>query len=159
MANTSAGGWHPDPTGRHQHRWWDGTQWTDQVADGGVTATDPMTPPPPGPALGQPPTAPGPSRSGTNWRLLGILGAVVVAAVAVAIVLVVVLGDDGTSRDEQVDVCVAAGSSRSQGECTIDEYLDNGGSLDELDADQDDYEDPEDLPPGLIEAAFSCLDR
>jgi hypothetical protein len=32
--------WHPDPTGRHQHRYWDGTRWTDWVADGGVTARD-----------------------------------------------------------------------------------------------------------------------
>lgn len=33
-------GWHPDPRGRHEHRYWDGTKWTDHVADGGVTATD-----------------------------------------------------------------------------------------------------------------------
>ena len=24
-----AGEWHPDPTGRHEYRWWDGQQWTD----------------------------------------------------------------------------------------------------------------------------------
>lgn len=29
-------GWHPDPWGQHAHRWWDGTQWTDQVHDGGT---------------------------------------------------------------------------------------------------------------------------
>ena len=33
--------WHPDPTGRHELRWWDGAAFTDQVADAGVTATDP----------------------------------------------------------------------------------------------------------------------
>ncbi len=33
--------WHPDPSGRHQYRLWDGTSWTDQVSDGGVVATDP----------------------------------------------------------------------------------------------------------------------
>jgi len=32
--------WHPDPSGRHQHRLWDGTQWSDQVADDGVISTD-----------------------------------------------------------------------------------------------------------------------
>lgn len=32
--------WHPDPTGRHDHRWWDGTQWTDHVADAGVASVD-----------------------------------------------------------------------------------------------------------------------
>jgi hypothetical protein len=25
--------WNPDPSGRHQHRWWDGRQWTSAVAD------------------------------------------------------------------------------------------------------------------------------
>ncbi|MCU1352709.1 MAG: Scramblase [Acidimicrobiales bacterium] len=43
MANPDPG-WHNDPTGRHQHRFWDGTEWTDQVADVGVTGSDPMTP-------------------------------------------------------------------------------------------------------------------
>lgn len=34
--------WHPDPTGRHQLRYWDGSRWTDHVADDGVTASDPV---------------------------------------------------------------------------------------------------------------------
>ena len=38
---TPPAAWHPDPTGRHQHRYWDGTRWTDWVADGGVTGRDP----------------------------------------------------------------------------------------------------------------------
>jgi hypothetical protein len=33
--------WQPDPTGRHQHRYWDGATWTDQVADAGGQSTDP----------------------------------------------------------------------------------------------------------------------
>lgn len=41
-AAPSAGAWHPDPTGRHQHRWYDGTTWTDQVADNGANSTDPI---------------------------------------------------------------------------------------------------------------------
>lgn len=32
--------WHPDPTGRHQQRYWDGSRWTGWVADGGVTGRD-----------------------------------------------------------------------------------------------------------------------
>lgn len=40
--NGSAAGWHPDPTGRHQYRYWDGSQWTDDVADAGVGAVDPV---------------------------------------------------------------------------------------------------------------------
>jgi cell division protein FtsB len=37
---TTPAGWHPDPTGRHEHRYWDGTKWTDHVGDAGVSATD-----------------------------------------------------------------------------------------------------------------------
>ena len=37
----NAAGWQPDPTGKHDHRYWDGTQWTDNVADAGVASTDP----------------------------------------------------------------------------------------------------------------------
>jgi hypothetical protein len=36
-----AAGWHPDPTGRHEHRYWDGARWTASVADGGESWTDP----------------------------------------------------------------------------------------------------------------------
>jgi hypothetical protein len=34
-------GWHADPHGRHEHRYWDGARWTDHVSDGGVQGTDP----------------------------------------------------------------------------------------------------------------------
>jgi len=52
--------WYGDPTGRHDHRWWDGEAWTAHVADGGVAAHDelddtgPQAPPAPptGPAWG-----------------------------------------------------------------------------------------------------------
>jgi uncharacterized RDD family membrane protein YckC len=40
-----AGEWHPDPTGRHQYRYWDGARWTDHVADGGVSGFDPLVAP------------------------------------------------------------------------------------------------------------------
>lgn len=36
-----APGWAADPYGRHQWRYWDGTRWTDQVADGSTQSTDP----------------------------------------------------------------------------------------------------------------------
>ena len=35
-------GWFPDPTGRHDHRWWDGVAWTAHVADAGVAGLDPL---------------------------------------------------------------------------------------------------------------------
>lgn len=40
---TIAAGWHTDPSGRHQHRYWDGTRWTDDVADGGAVTKDALT--------------------------------------------------------------------------------------------------------------------
>jgi len=38
MDNPAA--WHPDPTGRHQLRYWDGQDWTEHVSDHGVQAID-----------------------------------------------------------------------------------------------------------------------
>ncbi len=34
--------WKPDPTGRHDHRYWDGSTWTDNVSDAGVASSDPF---------------------------------------------------------------------------------------------------------------------
>lgn len=32
--------WYPDPCSRHESRYWDGTAWTDHVADGGDASVD-----------------------------------------------------------------------------------------------------------------------
>ncbi|MDQ1403826.1 MAG: hypothetical protein QOG03_2142 [Actinomycetota bacterium] len=53
----SPGGWHPDPGGRHELRYWDGTRWTDHVSDGGVQSTDALGPPPPPPSFTAGPSA------------------------------------------------------------------------------------------------------
>ena len=37
-------GWHADPTGRHQLRYWDGSDWTEHVQTQGRPAVDPMKP-------------------------------------------------------------------------------------------------------------------
>lgn len=50
-------GWFPDPTGRHDHRWWDGAAWTEHVADAGVAGRDPL------PAAGAVPTSAGSARA------------------------------------------------------------------------------------------------
>ncbi|MEV4350625.1 DUF2510 domain-containing protein [Actinoplanes sp. NPDC049596] len=34
--------WQHDPTGRYAHRWWDGTRWTNRVANGSFQAVDPL---------------------------------------------------------------------------------------------------------------------
>ncbi len=36
-------GWHPDPMGRHELRYWDGGQWTEHVTSNGRQTTDPPT--------------------------------------------------------------------------------------------------------------------
>jgi hypothetical protein len=40
-----APGWLVDPSGRHEQRYWSGSEWTEHVIDHGVPGTDP---PPPG---------------------------------------------------------------------------------------------------------------
>ena len=48
MAATSAAdsapipGWYPDPSMRHQARYWDGFKWTERVADDGTEGNDPV---------------------------------------------------------------------------------------------------------------------
>src|SRR5690606_24341019 len=37
-------GWHPDPTGRFDIRYWDGTLWTEHVGRAGVQTVDPLPP-------------------------------------------------------------------------------------------------------------------
>ncbi|WP_419917864.1 RDD family protein [Candidatus Poriferisocius sp.] len=39
----SISAWEPDPTGRHQYRWWDGERWTDQVANNGMQGVDSLS--------------------------------------------------------------------------------------------------------------------
>ena len=65
MANQVPPGWYADPTGGDRLRWWDGTQWTQQVRS---TAQTPLPPTPPPPSLSTPPP-PSPSSGhsfGTN---------------------------------------------------------------------------------------------
>jgi uncharacterized protein YxjI len=41
-AQTPTANWYPDPGGKHEHRYWDGSQWTDNVADHGRQSVDPL---------------------------------------------------------------------------------------------------------------------
>jgi hypothetical protein len=79
MPAPTTAGWLADPTGRHQHRYHDGTRWTAHVADAGVQQYDPhdlaaLNPPPP----------PGPSRLG-YWIAGGIAVAGLIAAIVVGV--------------------------------------------------------------------------
>lgn len=47
--------WHSDPFSRHEYRFWDGTSWSERVADNGVEGIDPVPPTgAPQPAFRQP---------------------------------------------------------------------------------------------------------
>jgi uncharacterized protein YxjI len=41
-AHAPSANWYPDPGGTHEHRYWDGSQWTDNVSDGGRASVDPL---------------------------------------------------------------------------------------------------------------------
>lgn len=100
MEISSEAGWFADPLGRHAHRWWSGTYWTEHVADSGHVGIDPLDspataaatagapPPPPGPPVAAPtqPTA-GASSPGRQPLLVGAAIAGVVALVIGGIVL------------------------------------------------------------------------
>ncbi len=43
-AGQAADGWYPDPTARHELRWFDGSTWTAHVSDQGATSSDPLQP-------------------------------------------------------------------------------------------------------------------
>ena len=107
-------GWFPDPTGRHDHRWWDGAAWTAHVADAGVAALDPLgeasserprasSPPAP---RGAPVAVAGGFRPGADpvailALVLGLLGLVLVFAPVlglIAPIAALVLGLVGRSR-------------------------------------------------------------
>ncbi len=110
--------WHPDPTGRHQYRYWNGAEWTDQVADDQVTATDapimpgsgtaPATGPAaaaptvpaaqPGAPAAAPAAAPAPKRRGNPagaW--IAVVGALALAVGAFLDAVTANLGTSGLS--------------------------------------------------------------
>ena len=56
-----AADWYPDPTGRFDHRYWDGSAWTDYAARGGVQSQDPVAG---GASVGPLPAMPSPAGLG-----------------------------------------------------------------------------------------------
>lgn len=62
--------WHPDPTGRHEYRYWDGSAWTEHVSDDGERTVDPVSKAPVQVQTGSLPSMPCPRcGSGMVWRV------------------------------------------------------------------------------------------
>jgi hypothetical protein len=77
-------GWHPDPGGTFEYRYWDGHRWTYDVASGGVAQRDPAyAMPVANTAVAKPA---GPKRSTAGFWVAGAIGLVAIgAAVALAV--------------------------------------------------------------------------
>ena len=96
MSNPAAN-WYPDPTGRHEHRYWDGNAWTDHVSDRGVTGTDPVN----APAAGTHPQ---------QTRLDRVDSALSVGNEGDAALIARQVSGDGTRRSAQVGQAAFQGS-------------------------------------------------
>jgi hypothetical protein len=84
----SQGEWRPDPAGRHEYRYWDGSKWTDQVSDRGQVTAEPYdgtVAAPPAPAATQ--TIVVRKGHGCLWALLiaAVVGIGVIVIVALAV--------------------------------------------------------------------------
>jgi hypothetical protein len=96
-------GWLPDPTGRYEYRYWDGSDWSDDVYDDGLMFRDPM-------ATGKlPPPLERSRRWAPRFALLGA-GMLLAAGTAATVALVVVPRD---GRDTET-----AGQARAGGTTT-----------------------------------------
>lgn len=134
----NAGAWQPDPTQRHELRWWDGGAWTDHVSDHGVagmdavqhptvswappatsstpwTTTSVPTVPPPTTAIlvAQPSGAP-------RQRRVGLMAAGLLAVVGLGVAGVILLGgDDKPSGDQAADTAQVDDASTTVAPSTV----------------------------------------
>lgn len=103
-------GWHPDPSGKFDQRYWDGARWTDHVARGGEMMRDEPLPTP----LLRPPPRPVEKRGWRQWPWTQIVFGVIVVATIVGIIAAFAGGDDdktvtaATTTEERAAVSAAA---------------------------------------------------
>lgn len=100
-----AAGWFPDPLGRYEHRWFNGTTWTSDVSTDGHRHVDPYgIAPGPGHAAQPQPQGNGPATAAMTCGIIGAMLAwmpfLVVAGAALG-VLAVVFGVKGRRRARQ----------------------------------------------------------
>lgn len=97
-------GWYQDPSGRHEQRYFDGTRWTEHVADRGVTSVDPVAPAPEVLARADDQSA---TRHGRKvWPWLVGAAALVLVVIGISVAL---SGDDEPDEREVVATTVREG--------------------------------------------------
>jgi hypothetical protein len=99
-SSSSPSGWFPDPLGRHEHRYFNGSAWTADVSDGGNRYVDPLGTGGGWAAAGPPPRN-GVATAALVCGIIGLLVAWMPFVVAVGLVLAVlaiVLGVRGLRR-------------------------------------------------------------
>ena len=111
--------WYADPTNRYEYRYWDGSQWTNQVSGRGRGSLDPSpldpnmvaTPPAPGsrpvpvaPMQEPPPPQPAVqvSQKTSGTGLAAFLGALVVAIAIIFLIIALASGSDDDTTDTTV---------------------------------------------------------
>ena len=82
-------GWFPDPHGRHDYRWFNGTAWTADVSDDGRRLVDPYGAAP----IGRGRTGPGAGNGFATAAIMCGLVALLFAWMPVFVVIGIVLGD------------------------------------------------------------------
>jgi len=98
---TTPANWYPDPSGRHEHRYWDGRAWTAHVSDRGITGTDPVEGGAPAQLQQQPPE---------GSRLDRFDAALSVGNEADPALIARMTSGDGTSRSADVGGATFAGT-------------------------------------------------
>jgi hypothetical protein len=120
-------GWYSDPRGSYLYRYWNGTQWTNQISNGGTHSgldPDPLapgmitTPPAPGTAAPSVTPPPQPTVQVTQSRgsSVGTIIAIILAVAAIILVIVLITNsDDSSTEDTQPPATTEAPATTESG--------------------------------------------
>ena len=158
-------GWYPDPTGRHEHRYWDGNAWTLDVADDGVPGIDARAR-----TATAAPTTPE-TRGDTDTRSTRrprtkVLVAAAIAAVAALVGFVLsssVFSQDDARAEYPAGIearfvrsCREGGSTKDACRCALD-HIEEDYDLAEFSAASSEYDQTGVLPQKMQAAARDCV--
>jgi len=100
--------WYPDPVGRHELRYWDGTVWTSNVADSGQVSVDPLEAWPTPSVAAAVVTASGREPAARGTKRLVILGAILLLLIFVGAGSCSVVSASMAARDAAASSIAAA---------------------------------------------------